>query len=59
MKKSNFKDKANETKQTVSGMSEEVVNIYKNANEQRRQLSEEEKQIAPIVTGKQIGRAHV
>lgn len=40
-----IKDHADQTKQTVSGMSEDVVNIYKNANEQRRQLSEEEKQI--------------
>ena len=40
-----IKDKANETKQTVSGMSEDVINIYKNANDQRRQLSEEEKEI--------------
>lgn len=40
-----IKDNADETKATVEGMSEEVVSIYKNANEQRRQLSEEEKQI--------------
>ena len=40
-----IKDKANETKQTVSGMSEDVIGIYKNANDQRRQLSEEEKEI--------------
>lgn len=36
---------AKETKTTVQAMSDEVVNIYKNANDQRRQLSEEEKQI--------------
>lgn len=40
-----IKDHAEQTKQTVNGMSEDVVNIYKTANEQRRQLSEEEKKI--------------
>ena len=40
-----IKDQANETKETVNGMSEDVINIYKNANDQRRQLSEEEKEI--------------
>lgn len=40
-----MKDKAGQTKNVVNKMSDEVINIYKNANSQRRVLSEEEKAI--------------
>ncbi|TWT12079.1 hypothetical protein [Streptococcus sp. sy004] len=40
-----MKDKANQTKSVVSKMSDDVINVYKNANSQRRSLSEEEKAI--------------
>ncbi|HFR3976730.1 TPA: phage tail tape measure protein [Streptococcus suis] len=40
-----IKSRSDETKTTVNGMAEDVINIYKRANDQRRQLSAEEREI--------------
>ncbi|HFI0634095.1 TPA: phage tail tape measure protein [Streptococcus suis] len=40
-----IKDRADNTKRSISGMAEDVVAIYKRASEQKRALSEEEHQI--------------
>ncbi|HFU4206541.1 TPA: phage tail tape measure protein, partial [Streptococcus suis] len=40
-----MKDQAEETKQVTQNMVQDVVDIYKRANEQKRQLSAEEKEI--------------
>ncbi|HFI0134776.1 TPA: phage tail tape measure protein [Streptococcus suis] len=40
-----MKDQAEETKQVTQNMAQDVVDIYKRANEEKRQLSAEEKEI--------------
>lgn len=40
-----MKDNANSSKKAVEKMSDEVLNIYKNASENRRKLSDEEKEL--------------
>ncbi|HFI0238315.1 TPA: phage tail tape measure protein [Streptococcus suis] len=40
-----IKDRADDTKRSISGMAEDVVAIYKRASEQKRALSDEEHQI--------------
>ncbi|HFI0171038.1 TPA: phage tail tape measure protein [Streptococcus suis] len=40
-----MKDQADETKQVTQNMAQDVVDIYKRANEKKRQLSAEEKEI--------------
>ncbi|CQR24574.1 tail protein, phage assocaited [Streptococcus varani] len=40
-----IKDNANQTKKATDSMASDIVDIYKRANEQKRKLSDEEKQI--------------
>ena len=53
------KDKSKEQKRIVNILSGEIVEDEQTAKESIEQLRETRKQNDAIVTGKQIGRAHV